>query len=390
MNAGDAKSIILKTAEELGFHRAVIASLAPMEAEREHFEQWLSKGFAAGMDYLKRNPHFRTSPQLLLPQSRSAIIVSASYYTQQPAAPDALPFGRVARYAVGLDYHAVLRAKLRQLRARLETAIGRPLCGKAYTDDVALYEQGFAARHGLGFAGKNTMIIGPQLSGSYYFVAELFTDWELEPDQPYTGTCGQCFRCGSGCPTGAIVAPGQLDAGKCISYLTIENKGGIPLELRRSLGEWVFGCDVCQEVCPYNQRPPEAVWEEFQPDKGAGHFLDLVALLQIKSEEEFRARFAHSPLRRPKRRGLLRNALVVLGNHLAGTTTYAMSEAQEIAVLRAIESLIFDEPDDMLREHAIWAVEQSKQSAAATILQCVKSESRCLLSATDSKGFLAD
>jgi len=374
MNADAAKAIIVKSALELGFHRAVIASLKPMQSEREHFEQWLSQGFAAGMDYLKRNPHFRTSPQLLFPQSRCAVIVSASYYTREPETPVATPFGRVARYAVGLDYHAVLRARLRQLRTRIENALGYPIFAKACTDDVALYEQAFAARHGLGFAGKNTMIIGPKLSGSYYFVAELFIDLELEPDEPYAGTCGQCFRCGDRCPTGAIVSPNVLDAGRCISYLTIENKEGIPPELRRSIGEWVFGCDVCQEVCPYNQRPPEAVWEEFQPEKGAGHYLDLLSLLKIKTESEFSARFGHTALRRPKRRGMLRNALVVLGNHLAGVTKYALAEQEESTVLQAIETFVDHEPDAMLREHAAWAVEQCQQSEAKRIFRRINSD----------------
>jgi epoxyqueuosine reductase len=331
-----------------------------MEEDRVHYEQWLAQGFAAGMGYLERNPQLRTSPQMLFPQSRSAIIVSVSYYTPVPASPG-LGYGRVARYAVGLDYHAVLRAKLRELKTRIEKALGRPLIGKACTDDVALYEQAFAARHGLGFSGKNTMIIGPKLSGSYYFVAELFTDLELEPDEPYNGTCGQCFRCAAACPTNAIVAPSTLNAGLCISYLTIENKGGIPLELRAKLGDWVFGCDVCQEVCPYNQNPPQSPWSEFQPERGAGHYLDLISLLKIRSDEEFVRRFGHTPLRRPKRRGLLRNALVALGNQLsqhaggAGETGAHMVDH----VINEIGQFALIESDEMLKDHARWAISQS-------------------------------
>jgi epoxyqueuosine reductase len=247
---------------------------------------------------------------------------------------------------VGLDYHAVLRAKLRELKGRVETLIGRPLVGKAYTDDVALYEQAYANRSGLGFAGRHTLIIGPKLMGSYNFVAELFTDLELEPDEPYVGTCGECFRCGAACPTKAIVEPGTIDANRCISYLTIENKEGIPLELRPMLGDWVFGCDVCQDVCPYNQRPAVTPWTEFHPESGAGHHLDLLDLLKIKTEEEFRARFERSPLRRPKRRGLLRNALVVLGNKRP-------AEAAD-----AIHRFSREETDPMLVEHAQWALQR--------------------------------
>lgn len=329
----------------MGFQRTVVGGLEPMEAERQEYERWLAKGYAAGMEYLKRNPHFRTSPQLLYPGARSAIVVSVSYYSQCPESPSDA-HGRVAGYAVGLDYHPVLRAKLRELKARLEAFWGRPLMGKAFTDDVALYEQGYASRSGLGFKGKHTLIIGPKLMGSYGFVAELFTDLELEPDERYHGTCGECFRCGDICPTKAIVEPGTLDANLCISYLTIENKEGIPLDLRSKLGNWVYGCDMCQEICPYNQRPPLTPWEEFMPQSGVGHYLDLLDLLSIKDEIEFRGRFLHSPVRRPKRRGLLRNALVVLGN-----TRPAHAKAP-------LENFWRNETDPMLKEHAHWALEQ--------------------------------
>lgn len=360
-----AREIILKTARSLGFERTVIASLSPMDAELRHYEAWLERGYAASMEYLKRQPHFRTSPQLLFPGSKSAIIVSVSYYTERPPEPP-FAFGRVARYAVGQDYHAVLRAKLRELRGRVEEELGQPICGKAYTDDVALYEQAFAARHGVGFSGKNTMIIGPKLSGSYYFLAELFTDLELDADEPYEGTCGECFRCASACPTGAIVAPGVLDANRCISFLTIENKDGIPRDLRKQMGDWIFGCDVCQEVCPYNQRPPETPWHEFRPENGAGHYIDLLGLLQIRHEAEFRERFGVTPLRRPKRRGLLRNALVVLGNHLARASNAVLDPDRIIdCVLKFAE----DESDDMLREHAAWALSQSPELSARNGLE---------------------
>ncbi len=332
-----------------------------MTEEREQFEYWLKQGYAAGMDYLKRNPNFRTSPQLLYPSSQSAIIVSVSYYTQPPADPG-LEYGRVARYAVGLDYHAVIRARLRELKARIEDKIGRPLLGKAFTDDVSLYEQGYAARHGLGFSGKNTLIIGPKLSGSYYFIAELFTDLELEADERYLGTCGACFRCGDACPTAAITPAGDVDANLCISYLTIENKDEIPLNLRSKLGRWVFGCDVCQDVCPYNQRPPETPWPEFQPSSGSGHYIDLCLVLRISNDTEFKSRFGDSsPVRRPKRFGLLRNALVVLGNSLA-SPAIAENEVTRKKIVDSILQFVGCEQNPILVEHAFWALSQSKDS----------------------------
>ncbi len=243
----DLKAAVIETAQSMGFQRIVIGGLQPMTEELAEFQLWLSKGYQASMVWLARNPQVRTSPQLLYPNAKSAIIVSASYFTEVPDDPG-LQFGRVARYAVGLDYHDVLTVKLNELKERLEKVIGRPLIGRAFTDDVELYEQAFADKYGLGFTGKNTLIIGPKMMGSYNFVAELFTDCELEPDEPYIGTCGKCFRCGDICPTDAIVEAGVLDANLCISFLTIESKGGIPISLRSKMGEWVFGCDLCQEV----------------------------------------------------------------------------------------------------------------------------------------------
>lgn len=356
------KQTIVDIAQSLGFERTVIGSIQPMDAERKQYERWLAQGYAAGMEYLKRNPHFRTSPHLLYPNTRSAIIVSVSYFTQPPPDPG-LKFGRVARYAVGLDYHPVIRARLRELKSRIEDKLGRPLIAKAFTDDVALYEQGYAARHGLGFSGKNTMIIGPKLSGSYYFIAELFTDLELDADQPYSGTCGSCFRCGDACPTGAITPAGEVDANLCISYLTIENKGEIPFRLRSKIGRWVFGCDICQEVCPYNQRPPEAPWPEFQPSSGTGHYLDLCKLISIKDDIEFKLRFGDSsPVRRPKRFGLVRNALVVLGNSLSRCDAEC-DVADRQHIIETLQSFVGGEENPTLIEHAIWALSQNADSA---------------------------
>lgn len=330
------------------------------------YSAWLERGFSADMEYLKRDPQRRVTPLMTFAPARSILIVSVNYYNIPPPPPENMVWGRVAGYAVGLDYHNVLRAKLRELFALIEKEVGRPLSRRAVTDDAALFEQALAARHGLGFVGKHTLIIGPKLSGSYNLIGELFLDLELEPDEPYVGTCGDCFRCGKACPTGAIVPATEssgyvVDANACISYLTIENKGGIAPAMRAGLGDWVFGCDICQDVCPYNSKPVASPWPEFKPERGAGHYLDLLALFDVVSEEEFRARFLNSPLRRPKLRGLRRNALVVLGNKLRGGKV-------ELAYLRhRLAAYLEREEDEMLLEHAAWALCQGRDKPVTLV-----------------------
>lgn len=327
----------------MGFQSAVVAALEPMELERKFYEAWLASGYAASMEYLKRDPEKRNSPRLLCPEAVSAVLLFASYYTKVPEDPGK-QFGKVARYAVGLDYHRVIPERLAELKARIEEKLGRALLGKYFSDDVELFEQGLASRHGLGFIGKNSLLIGPRLQGSYHFVCEFFTDIPLIADIPYKGTCGNCIRCGAACPTNAIVNEKTVDSNLCISFLTIENKGAIPLELREKLGEWVFGCDICQEVCPYNQAPPETSWKEFHPESGAGHYIDLFEILKIADKKHFSERFANSAISRPKRRGLIRNALVVIGNRKPDDGA------------KQVFNFLEQEEDQLLLEHGLWAL----------------------------------
>jgi len=337
------KKVIIDTALSMGFERVVVASLDPMEAERKIYENWLALGYAADMKYLHRHPEKRNSPRLLCPEAYSAVLLFASYYTEVPE--DRGPqYGRVARYAVGRDYHTIIPSKLSELKALVEKKLDRPLLGKYFADDVQLFEQGLARRHGLGFLGKNSLLIGPRHSGSYNFVAEFFTDLPLEPDQSYDGTCGKCFRCGINCPTSAILAENTVNSALCISFLTIENKGAIPVPLRKKVGPWIFGCDICQEVCPYNHLPPETAWREFSPEAGAGHYLNLYDILKITGKKEFLGLFGHTPLSRPKLTGLVRNALVVMGNRLP--------DGGAPALYNFLES----EPNLMLVEHGLWAL----------------------------------
>lgn len=357
------KERVVAIGHELGFHQVQVGSVAPLSEARLHYEHWLDQGYAADMAYLKRDPARRVDPVMTYPAALSVIVVSVSYYSEPPVEPDG-SFGRVARYAVGLDYHPVIRSKLRDFCARLEKEIGRPIARRTVTDDAALYEQALAERHGIGFTGRNSLLIGPKLSGSYHFIAELFVDLDLamEADFAYEGTCGNCVRCINACPTDAIKSGADammVDSNLCISYLTIENKGPIAVPLRNKLGNWVYGCDICQEVCPYNKKPTPAPWPEFAPSKGVGHYLNLPELLQIENTEMFTARFAASPVRRPKRLGLLRNTLVVMGNQLQEEHNYSKE------IVEAICAFVRRNGDEeqLLLEHALWALTRAPREA---------------------------
>ncbi len=361
----DLKSRILDIGRDLGFSQVVVASPEPLEQGAKVYKQWLDNGYAAEMGYLKRDPERRTTPSMTFSPVRSIIVASVSYYQEIPPPPERYVWGRVAAYAIGLDYHQIIRQKLELYADLIEREIGRPLARRSVTDDAALFEQALAARHGLGFTGKNSLIIGPKLSGSYNLISELFIDLELPADMPYKGTCGSCFRCGTACPTDAIAYSSvagtdggayMVDANLCISYLTIENKNGISEPLRHKLGDWVFGCDICQDVCPYNQKPPLCPWPELSSQKGVGHYLDLLALLEISDDAQWRKQFAGSPLLRPKLRGIRRNALVVLGNKLQRQTVDAK------VVISALGQYLSNEADEMLLEHGAWALGQAGQA----------------------------
>lgn len=362
------KELIKEIANDLGFNQVSFASLAPLENERAHFNQWLDMGFQGTMNYMERDSEKRLNPTLLAPQSKSVIILAVNYFTPRPEKPGAF-HGAVASYAVGRDYHLVIPEKVDLFKQKIELLLKLESASLICTDSAPVYEQGLSARHGIGFSGKHTLIIGPKLSGSYNFLAELFLDLDLsrfgiEPDGPYKGTCGDCFRCGSACPTGAIQNHGDffVDARLCISYQTIENKGAIPQEIRPKLGNWVFGCDICQEVCPYNSKTPTTPWIEFEPGSGVGHYLDLFAMLEIQSQAEFKSRFAHTPLSRPKRKGILRNTLVCIGNQIA-------SGNDDNYILQKLFDFASNEAEPLLREHAAWTISQSNSAHARLLLE---------------------
>ena len=325
-------------AGELGFDLAGIAPATPADGFA-HLQDWLARGFAGEMTYLHHHNAARRDPAAVLPDVRSVVMVAMNY--RPPEAPEAGPLrGQVARYAGGADYHDVLRRRLNELLVWIQ-AEAPGTTGRAVVDTAPLLERDFARRAGLGWFGKNTMLIHKRL-GSYFFLGALLLDRALEHDAAFaTSHCGSCTRCLDACPTEAFAAPFQLDARRCISYLTIELRGAIPEELRPGIGDWVFGCDVCQEVCPWNRKAPLGTEPEFAP-AAVGRTLDLIELLSL-SEEEFRRRYRGTALWRTRRRGLLRNAAIALGN------------LGDRRALPALEKAL-DDPEPLVCDAARWAI----------------------------------
>ena len=294
-------------ARQLGFHGFGVAPATPLAEHGEFLAQWLAAGHAAAMDYLGEHQAKRSDPQGLLPGARSVICLLVDYGEGAPPGQEATPLepgGRVARYARSRDYHIVLKKRLRKLGATLrELAPGAQV--RELVDSAPLLERAYAWRAGLGFFGKNGMLLTPGV-GSYTLLSELLTDVELEPDPPGQGTCGRCTRCLDACPTGALERPFEVDARRCISYWTIEHEG--PLPPGSDLNGWAFGCDICQEVCPYNldlEHPPQA--PDFETPRAAGAYLTLAEVAALPDYAAFSSRFAGTPLMRPAREGMQRN-----------------------------------------------------------------------------------
>jgi len=342
VDSAGARRVLEERAREAGFDLVGVASAEPLREGGARLREWQEAGMAADMGYMHRPVELLSDPRKLQKSARSVVSLGVSYYPGDH--PKNEGGGRVARYAWGRDYHEVIKARLFRLREELEQELGVRIKARGFTDAVPLLERSAAQHAGLGFFGRNSCLINGGV-GSYFFIADLIVDLDLIPDPPGTGTCGRCTRCMDRCPTGAIKAPGVVDARLCISYLTIENGGEIPRELREKVGDWAFGCDVCQEVCPYNKtKASKSRWPEFSAEAGHGPYLEIEEVLEIRTAEEFEERFAGTPLTRPGRAGLLRNCCVAAGN-------LKLEEAVP-ALVRALR----EDSSALVRGHAAWAL----------------------------------
>lgn len=357
---------IRQRAAELSFSRCGICpAVSPPGLAR--LDEWLAAGYAGQMRYLADRREAYRHPRHVLDGARSVVMLAMNYRTAEPVRPGRGE-GRVSRYAWGdSDYHDLIRDRLNQL-AEFLYEYNPAAHVRGVVDTAPLLEREFAQLAGLGWIGKNTLLLNRD-DGSWFFLAALVTDLELEYDRPHeTDHCGTCRACLDACPTNAFPQPYVLDASRCISYLTIELREAMPLELRERVGEWLFGCDVCQDVCPWNSRAPLSREAVFAPREDSNP-VDLIELFDL-DDAAFRVRFRHTPLWRPKRRGLLRNAAIVLGNRptragipalirglsddeplVRGACAWALGRYSECEAKRALESCLAVESDtDVLSE----------------------------------------
>ena len=347
----DLKSIVKHAAEEAGFDLCGIAPAADAR-ELEHFPAWIAAGHAGEMKYMEardeRGDLKRSSLSRVAPWARSVVVCAINYNTDHPYSTQVHDSSRgwISRYAWGReDYHDAVLRRVKRVEAEFRSAVSTDeqagLTTRSYVDTGPVVERIYAKYAGVGWIGKNTCIINQQ-KGSWLFLGVILTSLELAPDLPAPDRCGSCTRCIEACPTDAILAPYQLDSNKCIAYLTIEKRGSIPEELREGMGRHIFGCDICQDVCPWNRKAPASTAPEFQPRPGlVNPALDWLAEIS-ESEDDFRTTFRGSPIRRTKRSGLRRNLAIAIGN--SGIPEF----------LPTLDKLAADE-DEAVAESARWA-----------------------------------
>ncbi len=355
LNATDIKSLALAS----GFHLARVTTAEPFAGLEPVLNARIAAGHLDGLEWFTpERAHIASAPQRLLPWARSLLVLGVSYYAEAPLLPDdGVLRGRIARYAWGSDYHALLKAMMRGLIADLERFVGRPLLAGALVDTARIVDRAAAARAGLGWYGKNTCIIATRDTGSYLFLAEVPLDLDLEPDAPLRKSCGTCAACLVACPTHAIPAAYVLDTPRCISYLTIEHRGSLPRVLRSQMGNWVFGCDICQEVCPPNRHALPLAPPALQPRDVEDAYPALIPLLTMTTEQ-YRDRFRGRAVKRARRDGLARNAAVALGN------------SGDRAAIPALADALASHDAPLVRSHAAWALGHLGGASARAALEC--------------------
>ncbi|MFN8534016.1 MAG: tRNA epoxyqueuosine(34) reductase QueG [Dehalococcoidia bacterium] len=328
-------------ARALGFDLCAIAPANALQDDLIAYRDQVARGRLRGMDWLNEDRAIAFEPARLVEDARSVIVLAMAYYTPD-GTPTSGPRGRVARYARGRDYHHTIRPKLRKLAARLEELVGRPIRARLFVDSGPLAERAVARAAGLGWVGKNTLLLTHRL-GSWAFLGAIVTDVGLPVGSPLATTCGACDRCLRACPTDAFPEPYVLDATRCISYLTIEHRGAIPAALREQVGEWILGCDICQEVCPVNRKAFAASLEDFAPRGNLDGGVELLPLLDL-DQAAFDERFRGSAIRRAKRDGFVRNVALALGN-----------AADETAV-PALARTLRNDSSSVVRGQAAWSL----------------------------------
>ena len=342
----DLKETIKEKARQLGFFLAGVTTPDP-PPHYSTFENWLAQDHHGTMGYLatERSRTRRADPREILPECKSILVLATPYGPPLPMGERLGVRNSIASYAQGDDYHNVLPERMKELVQFIEQQVGDPVKNRWYTDTGPVLERDLAQRAGIGWIGKNTCLIHPK-HGSYFLLSEIFLDLELEPDASFvTDHCGTCTRCIEACPTDCILPDRTIDARRCISYLTIELKEDIPTALRDKMGDWIFGCDICQMVCPWN-RFADAGDPAFE-NKTPPHSLTDELLI---STQEFNQRFKQSPVKRAKRRGYLRNVAVALGN------------TGNMIALPVLQNILNDQ-EPMVRKHAQWAIEEISKRA---------------------------
>ena len=347
MNASELAHALKAQAVALGFHKVAIARATPLERDRAALAAWIRGDRHATMAWMAKNPGKRSDPEAMLPGCRSVVALAVNYWPGEAEAAAREGLARVARYARGRDYHKVMGRKLKELAGWLTAASGA--ASRTFVDTGPVLERAWAERAGLGWIGKNANLLTRDL-GSWILLGEVLTCAVLEADAgPHEDFCGTCTACLDACPTGAITSPGVVDSNACISYWTIEHRGAIPEARREGLGDWIFGCDVCQDVCPWNVSFATSAVDDPFARRDDLRGLDPAEILGL-DETAFRARYSGTSLMRARYDGMRRNACIVLGNR------------RDPRALPALRSAAVD-PDPVLREHALWAIARIEDRA---------------------------